>query len=1282
MQEQMEMAFMQEGGLQDDGAVLDAVSGNEVPSGSMDQEVRDDVPAMLSEGEYVVPADVVRYHGVKLFEQLRDEAKMGMGEMEQDGRIGGEPMGDPMEDELPFDISELQTVEEPVREMAEGGEVGPTFTYNPNTRYMQRQNTTSGFDMRVYINPATGRQITIPFFNGQPMSTIPEGFVLASDQTAAQQTTAQPQMQQQRRRSGDSPFGQPDAPTQRGFDAFTTEDWANYAQQADSSLSSVTANIPILGTLQRLSESSARNYAKKAIETGKHPATGETLTSAEITALTRVMNMAERKSIFDSIGDFLKGEPEVTTEDLTAQPVKVTELDESDANIKQLYGDRGFTPEDIERDRQALYGNTDTSNLSSSERLILEQKEREAKRRAGTSDIPRGTQYASSDNILTDAYNILDGEHSNLYTDPRNPFKVRIKESEGDFGYQVNAKNDTLLSDSPIPTAYEKDGVRYFIPYKDGIDKATGRQLWSVGFGHQLRGDELNEKGEPVNNAWTEEQCNIAFEKDIAIAWSHMPRVINPSRHPPEIQEAIAEMIFQMGVGNYKDKTGVLGFHNMIDALAKGDYERAGREARNSQWFNETETRAERVASVIESGRAILQRNLNSSDPLLAQQAAYYFQDPSIEGVKGIGGLAPIDIPSQGQPSVLSGGASPDMRSRRGTTVQQDFVPSLAPAPQFPQAQQPFTPITSGQMPQANVSKPLNAIPWLEGDDKPLNTIPDNFYQSVTPQGSAGLLPQANVPTDMSGAASGLSGPDAAVNQIPQVYNPQGWQDPSQVPVGSGRGRNPALWSLEGSGRAGTRFGQNPALWSLEGSGRGTNPDWTNIGGDKIVRDANWNQYKYDPDPSAPAGPDFDPNAVDIDTTRTAKYYGGGPDIIAPEYYNRVSDLPQMTNVVQGPDTNRFAPEVQPTNPSAMQGEYYGEKYYSTDPLIIDPSRHDPNRLYKGEGRDPYLNEAQLGSDRAIRNLYGDRQFKPEDLQQPILGKSWNYQLPSPISTDGGVPFDAIDESIDAQTERVFGSAGLSGPDAFENQIRNPIGTGRDRWADDLSIYQDRLFPFGTPRDPYSEELSTRDTRRALSKTELPEGKDAVEKSDVNTAVQDAMGKDEFGRYTDIRKEQRRIGAGLSEGDKVKELQREASIRYNINRAKEWGIDPSKMKKEYFDAKGNFKPPKNAPKEILDLKATGISGTGIKVKGHHSPPSKKDPIIPSIVTKPTDESGNIITKADKAWQKKLKEKNVSADAFKAKKPKDTYKKDGKTYYKGGRATGGLVKRRATKKKNT
>ena len=107
---------------------VDPVSGNEVPTGSLPEEVRDDIPAQLSEGEYVVPADVVRYYGVKFFEDLRSEAKMGWQDMEQNGRVGGEPMSpEGMEmggDELPFDLSELNFVEVPddaVVGMAEGG---------------------------------------------------------------------------------------------------------------------------------------------------------------------------------------------------------------------------------------------------------------------------------------------------------------------------------------------------------------------------------------------------------------------------------------------------------------------------------------------------------------------------------------------------------------------------------------------------------------------------------------------------------------------------------------------------------------------------------------------------------------------------------------------------------------------------------------------------------------------------------------------------------------------------------------------------------------------------------------------------------------------------------------------------------------------------------------------------------------------------------------------------------------------------------------------------------
>ena len=91
LEEQMEL-FGEQGGLKDDGMNQDPVSGNEVPSGSMAKEVRDDIPAQLSDGEYVVPADVVRFFGVKFFEDLRMQAKQGLADMEQDGRIGGEPI--------------------------------------------------------------------------------------------------------------------------------------------------------------------------------------------------------------------------------------------------------------------------------------------------------------------------------------------------------------------------------------------------------------------------------------------------------------------------------------------------------------------------------------------------------------------------------------------------------------------------------------------------------------------------------------------------------------------------------------------------------------------------------------------------------------------------------------------------------------------------------------------------------------------------------------------------------------------------------------------------------------------------------------------------------------------------------------------------------------------------------------------------------------------------------------------------------------------------------------
>jgi hypothetical protein len=167
MEEQTQMAFALGGSVED----VDPVSGNEVPPGSLPEEVRDDIDARLSEGEYVVPADVVRYYGVKFFEDLRTQAKSGFEDMEANGRIGGQPV--PEENSLPFDVSELQVEEEPVQ-MNEGG-------------FLDREALEAKFpasfmgsgspaqEWKTFENEA-GLTITIRYVNGQPMSPIPAGY--------------------------------------------------------------------------------------------------------------------------------------------------------------------------------------------------------------------------------------------------------------------------------------------------------------------------------------------------------------------------------------------------------------------------------------------------------------------------------------------------------------------------------------------------------------------------------------------------------------------------------------------------------------------------------------------------------------------------------------------------------------------------------------------------------------------------------------------------------------------------------------------------------------------------------------------------------------------------------------------------------------------------------------------------------------------------------------------------------------------------------------------------
>ena len=85
------MGYLYHGGMMDMMPEMvvgyDEESGNPIPPGSDAENVRDDIPAALSEGELVIPADVVRYHGLKTYEDMRIEAKMGLMSMKAEGQI-------------------------------------------------------------------------------------------------------------------------------------------------------------------------------------------------------------------------------------------------------------------------------------------------------------------------------------------------------------------------------------------------------------------------------------------------------------------------------------------------------------------------------------------------------------------------------------------------------------------------------------------------------------------------------------------------------------------------------------------------------------------------------------------------------------------------------------------------------------------------------------------------------------------------------------------------------------------------------------------------------------------------------------------------------------------------------------------------------------------------------------------------------------------------------------------------------------------------------------------
>jgi len=200
--EQQQMDLFEDGGLRDQGGGKDPVSGNDVPVGSLEKEVRDDIPAMLSEGEFVFPADVVRYWGLDLLMQMRQEAKQGLKKMEDMGQMGNSEEAT-LPDDMPFNMDDIEIGDEPAFKFNVGGlAADPRFatqnvnvpTYTEEDKKNMETAVLSGIfgdiTMKRYVN-ADGKVIYIPFIGDKPQAPIPEGYSLDESPVVSSPSTAQ-----------------------------------------------------------------------------------------------------------------------------------------------------------------------------------------------------------------------------------------------------------------------------------------------------------------------------------------------------------------------------------------------------------------------------------------------------------------------------------------------------------------------------------------------------------------------------------------------------------------------------------------------------------------------------------------------------------------------------------------------------------------------------------------------------------------------------------------------------------------------------------------------------------------------------------------------------------------------------------------------------------------------------------------------------------------------------------------------------------------------------------
>ena len=244
----------------------------ELPPGAMPEDVADDIDAKVSEGEFIIPANVVRFIGVDKLEGMVQNALTKLSDMEAEGRIGG-ARGEPS--------------------FAEGGLVSTKPTHSPNSAILNGGSQ----EMTEYIGP-NGEKLQVPTRGGVPIITLPPGYQPAKG-AAAPTNAGGPKI---------PGAGQPAQASQdgTGFDEeklglnkditdWTTDDYNTYAKSRSTesgrignlavrSISSIMGLGKFLGAAQDHKQKQADKALEQMISTGKD-LSGNPLSSEQLESL-------------------------------------------------------------------------------------------------------------------------------------------------------------------------------------------------------------------------------------------------------------------------------------------------------------------------------------------------------------------------------------------------------------------------------------------------------------------------------------------------------------------------------------------------------------------------------------------------------------------------------------------------------------------------------------------------------------------------------------------------------------------------------------------------------------------------------------------------------------------------------------------------------------------------------------------------------------------------------------------------------------------------------------